>query len=125
MSRAEAFDAIVIGAGVVGASAALALARDGRRVALVEAHEPVPWQAETADLRVFAFAPDNAAWLQSLKVWPAVLAARAQAYRRMRVWDGAAGGELIFDADALGRDGLGWVVENGRLVDRQERRGEG
>src|SRR3546814_14530577 len=28
MSRAEAFDAIVIGAGVVGASAALALARD-------------------------------------------------------------------------------------------------
>lgn len=118
MSRSDAFDAIVIGAGVVGASAALALARDGRRVALVEAHEPTPWQADSADLRVFAFAPDNAALLQSLGVWPAVLTARTQAYRRMRVWDGAAGGELRFDADELGRDCLGWIVENALLVDR-------
>ncbi|MDP1698688.1 MAG: FAD-dependent oxidoreductase [Xanthomonadaceae bacterium] len=118
MSRTESFDVIVIGAGVVGASAALALARDGRRVALVEAHEPAPWQADSADLRVFAFAPDNAALLHSLGVWPKVLAARAQAYRRMRVWDAAAGGELAFDADELGRDCLGWIVENALLVDR-------
>ncbi|PKM16512.1 MAG: 2-octaprenyl-3-methyl-6-methoxy-1,4-benzoquinol hydroxylase [Gammaproteobacteria bacterium HGW-Gammaproteobacteria-1] len=118
MSRAESFDVIVIGAGVVGASAALALARDGRRVALVEAHEPAPWQPGSADLRVFAFAPDNAALLQSLAVWPKVLSARAQVYRRMRVWDAAAGGELAFDADELGRDCLGWIVENALLVDR-------
>lgn len=118
MSRSETFDVIVIGAGVVGASAALALARDGRRVALVEAHEPAPWQPDTPDLRVFAFAPDNAALLQSLDVWPAVLAARTQAYRRMRVWDAAAGTELVFDGDELGRDGLGWIVENAVLVDR-------
>lgn len=118
MSRAESFDVVVIGAGVVGASAALALARDGRRVALVEAHEPTPWRSDSPDLRVYAFAPDNAALLQSLGVWPEVLAARAQAYRRMRVWDAAAGGELAFAADELGRDGLGWIVENALLVDR-------
>jgi len=118
MTRSEAFDVIVIGAGVVGASAALALARDGRRVALIEAHEPAPWDADAADLRVFAFAPDNAALLQALDVWPAVLAARVQPYRQMRVWDAAAGGELAFNADQLGRECLGWIVENALLVDR-------
>src|SRR3546814_20161751 len=39
-------------------------------------------------------------------------------YRRMRVWDAAGGGELKFDADAFGRRELGWIVENGLLVDR-------
>src|SRR3546814_2570000 len=28
------------------------------------------------------------------------------------------GGELAFDADAFGRGELGWIVENGLLVDR-------
>jgi 2-octaprenyl-3-methyl-6-methoxy-1,4-benzoquinol hydroxylase len=115
MSRGQ-LDAIVVGAGVVGASAALALARDGRRVALVEAREPAPWRPEAADLRVVAFAPDNAALLDSLGVWAPVLAARAQPYRHMHVWDAAGGGELAFHADALGRDSLGWIVENGLLT---------
>jgi len=118
MSRRDLLDAVVVGAGVVGASAALALARDGRRVALVEAREPSPWRREHADLRVFAFAPDNATLLASLDVWDRVAAARAHPYRRMRVWDAAGGGELCFDADPLARRELGWIVENALLVDR-------
>src|SRR3546814_7122802 len=46
------------------------------------------------------------------------LAARARPSRRMRVWDAAGGGELALDADAFGRGELGWIVENGLLVDR-------
>jgi 2-octaprenyl-3-methyl-6-methoxy-1,4-benzoquinol hydroxylase len=46
-----------------------------------------------------------------------VLAARAQPYRGMRVWDAAGGRPLVFDADALGQPQLGWIVENGVLVD--------
>jgi 2-octaprenyl-3-methyl-6-methoxy-1,4-benzoquinol hydroxylase len=118
VTRRSAFDLVVIGAGVVGSAAALAAARDGLRVALVEAQEPAPWRADAPDLRVYAFAPDNAALLADLGVWPAILAARAHGYRRMRVWDAAGGGELNFDADALGRDALGHIVENNLLVDR-------
>lgn len=117
-ARRHRFDAAVVGGGVVGAACALALADIGLQVALIEAQAPPPWQADRPDLRVYAFAPDNAALLQSLGVWPQVLAARAQAYRRMRVWDAAGGGELAFDADKFGRGELGWIVEHGLLVDR-------
>lgn len=118
MSRREPLDLVVVGAGVVGAAAALAAARDGLRVTLVEASEAAAWRADAPDLRVYAFAPDASALLEDLGVWPAVLAARAHPYRRMRVWDAAGGGELVFDADALARPHLGHIVEHGLLVDR-------
>jgi 2-octaprenyl-3-methyl-6-methoxy-1,4-benzoquinol hydroxylase len=118
MNRRAALDAIVIGAGVVGASAALALAREGRRVALVEAREPESWRADAPDLRVYALAPDGRALLEALGVWTDVARARAHPYRRMRVWDAAGGAELEFDADALGQPQLGHIVEHGLLVDR-------
>ena len=118
MTRGEVLDVVVIGAGVVGSSAALALAREGLRVAVVEASEPEIWRVDVPDLRVYAIAPDSQALFETLGVWPAIAAARAQPYRHMRVWDAAAGGELAFDADALGRDRLGSIVEHGLLVDR-------
>ena len=118
MSRRGQIDAVIVGGGVVGAACALALAKHGLDVALVEGREAPRWSAETPDLRVYAFAPDNAALLESLGVWSSIAGARAQPYRRMRVWDAAGGGELAFDADALGRAQLGWIVENALLADR-------
>lgn len=123
MSRRMGLDVVVVGAGVVGAAAALAFARDGMNVALVEAREPPPWRAlptdsDAIDLRVYAFAPDNAALLDDLGAWRGVASARVQPYRAMRVWDAAGGGELVFDADRFGRRELGWIVEHALLVDR-------
>ncbi|HEY5970723.1 MAG TPA: UbiH/UbiF family hydroxylase [Pseudoxanthomonas sp.] len=118
MSRRGRLDIAVVGGGVVGAACALALAKLGLEVALVEGREPPRWSPETPDLRVYAFAPDNAALLDGLSVWNPVLGARARPYRRMRVWDASGGGELAFDADALGRDQLGWIIEHNLLVDR-------
>jgi len=118
MSRRDALDVVIVGAGVVGSAAALALAQAGLRVALVEAHEPAPWRAESPDLRVFALAADASSFLGELGAWPAISAARAHPYRRMRVWDAAGGSELVFDAEALGQPQLGHIVENGLLVDR-------
>lgn len=118
MSRRDTFDVAVVGAGVVGSTASLSLARAGLRTVIVEAHEPAPWRADEPDLRVYAFATDSQALLESLGVWSAVASARAQPFRRMRVWDAAAGGELDFNGDALGRECLGHIVEHGLLVDR-------
>jgi 3-demethoxyubiquinol 3-hydroxylase len=111
-------DVAVVGGGVVGTAAALALAKLGLDAALVESRQPSPWSAANRDLRVYAFAPDNAALLEELGVWASVRSARVQPYRGMRVWDAASDGELVFDADALARRELGWIVEHGLLVDR-------
>lgn len=118
MSRRGQWDAVVVGGGVVGGACALALAKEGLQVALVEGREPPPWSAQRPDLRVFAFAADNAALLDALGVWSQVERGHVCAYRRMRVWDAGGGGDLTFDADTLGRRELGWIVENGLLVDR-------
>lgn len=118
MSAREVHDIAVVGGGVVGAAAALAVARDGWRVALVEPRVPAPWRAESPDLRVYAIAPDAMALLDAVGVGVAVRARRAQPYRRMEVRDAAGGGSLVFDADRFARRELGWIVENALLVDR-------
>ncbi len=113
MSRRDELDVLVVGAGIVGAATALACARDGLSVAVVEPREPAPWRAEDeVDLRVVALAPDAVELLDDLGVWPAVRAARASAYARMDVWDALAPGELRFDAAERGESALGWIVEN-------------
>jgi 2-octaprenyl-3-methyl-6-methoxy-1,4-benzoquinol hydroxylase len=118
MSRRHRLDVAVVGGGVVGSTCALALSALGLEVALVEGVAPPRWQAAQPDLRVYAFAADNVMLLDALGAWRDIRTSRAQAYRRMRVWDAAGGGELTFDADALGRSELGWIVEHGLLVDR-------
>ncbi|HEY1036361.1 MAG TPA: UbiH/UbiF family hydroxylase [Pseudoxanthomonas sp.] len=118
MKRRGQIDVAVVGGGVVGAACALVLAREGLQVVLVEGREPARWSREQPDLRVYAFAPDNAALLEDAGAWSSVRGARAHPYRRMRVWDAAGGDELRFDADALGRTQLGWIIENALLVDR-------
>ncbi len=111
-------DAAIVGGGIVGAACALALAQQGLQVTLIESAEPPAWSPAAPDLRVYAFAPDNAALLASLGVWDAVACARVQPYRRMRVWDAAGGDELRFDADAFAVTQLGWIVEHVLLQDR-------
>src|SRR5690606_20387373 len=116
-------DVAIAGGGVVGAAAALALAKLGLSVVLVEGRAPTPWSQARPDLRVFAFAHDNAALFDGIGAWAAIegrggVPTRLQPYRRMRVWDAGGGGELAFDADRLGRRELGWIVENALLVDR-------
>jgi 2-octaprenyl-3-methyl-6-methoxy-1,4-benzoquinol hydroxylase/2-octaprenylphenol hydroxylase len=113
MSRRGDLDAIVVGAGAIGGAIALALARDGFEVTLIEAREPKPWRAEDeVDLRVVALAPDARDLLGDLDVWTSIASARIRPYRHMRVWDALAPGELAFDAADRGEAALGWIIEN-------------
>ena len=117
MSRRDSSDVVVVGAGIVGSAAALAFARDGLRVAVVEPRAPTPWRPDAPDLRVYALAQDSVDLLEGLGVWRDI-APHAQPYRSMRVWDAAGGGELRFDAQRYGRDALGWIVEHVLIADR-------
>lgn len=116
MNRRRTHDVAVVGGGMVGAAAALALARSGREVVLLEARQPEPRQPDQPDLRVVALAPDNARWFAELQVWAPMLA-RAQPYVAMRVWDASSSATLRFSASEAGRAELGWIVENAVVVD--------
>ena len=112
-ARRPALEIAIAGGGVIGAACALALARRGFSVTLLDAREPKPWQAnEPEDLRVIALAPSSARLLDELGVWREIESARVAPYRRMHVWDAASGAELEFDAAREGRAQLGWIVEN-------------
>ena len=116
MNRRGDLDAVVVGGGAIGTALALALARDGFETALVESRPPKPWRVEDdLDLRVVALAFDARELLDDLGVWAAIAAARIAPYRRMRVWDASAPGELTFDAAERGEAALGWIIEN-RLI---------
>jgi 2-octaprenyl-3-methyl-6-methoxy-1,4-benzoquinol hydroxylase/2-octaprenylphenol hydroxylase len=117
-ARRPSLDIAIAGGGMVGAACALALARRGFAVALLEAREAAMWNAgDPEDLRVIALAPSSARLLDELGVWRGIEAARVSPYRHMRVWDGESGAELAFDAARDGRAQLGWIVEN-KLVAR-------
>ena len=116
MSR-RGCDAVIAGAGVVGATLALGLARRGLRVAVLDAQALPDWQADAArDLRVFALAPGSSDLFGTLGVWDDIRAARAQPYRAMRVWDAGHASELHFRADALALDALGHIVEQSAIT---------
>ena len=113
-------DAIVVGGGIVGGAAALALHGCGLDTMILERTAPAVWRPEQPDIRVYAFAPDNIAFLRTLGVWESIVAARAQPYYHMHVWDAARPIQdaLHFDATALGSPELGWIIENDAMVDR-------
>ncbi|MCX7514018.1 UbiH/UbiF/VisC/COQ6 family ubiquinone biosynthesis hydroxylase [Frateuria sp. STR12] len=111
--RGSLLDVAVVGGGMVGAAAALALARAGFSTALLEARPPAPWRAEDeVDLRVVGLAPSSVALLDSLDVWASIRERRAASYARMHVWDARSGAAIEFDATAEGRAWLGWIAEN-------------
>lgn len=111
-------DAVIIGGGLVGAAAALALARAGRHVALLEPHPPRPLAILAAepgwDARVYAISPGNVRWLEQLGVWQHIAAARRQPVTRMDV-RGDRDGQLCFDAYEAQVAALAWIVENRQL----------
>ena len=111
-----AYDVVVIGAGMVGATLASLLARAGFSVALVEAVEPREFDAAAdVGLRVSAISPGSAAILEQAGAWKKISAQRVRPYRRMQVEDGVELEPLLFDAPVFNLERLGTIVENALL----------
>jgi 2-polyprenyl-6-methoxyphenol hydroxylase-like FAD-dependent oxidoreductase len=90
----QAFDVRVNGAGIVGKTLALSLARLGLSVAL-NRNGAAPAKA---DVRAYALNAGSVAWLRDLKVWDALDADATTAVHDMRVRGDAATAKLDFSA---------------------------
>ena len=111
------YEVAVVGAGMVGAALALALAQQDFSVVVLEAHEPdLDWGPDSHDLRVSAITRASQQLLQNLDIWSAMVDDRVTPYGQMHVWDRAGFGEIHFDAADLGEPDLGHIVENRVIV---------
>lgn len=119
MSTQTVFDVVIVGANLVGASLALSLSQQGRRVALVDKSlpqiAPDDFSAADWDSRIYAINASNRAWLQSLNAWPNER--RITPVLGMDV-QGDAGGRIQFDATAanLETTALAWIAESRGLL---------
>lgn len=109
---AQSFDVCIRGAGIVGRTLALLLARERLRVALV-ATPPSPDAAR--DVRAYALNTNSKQLLESLRVWPDPI--HATALRHMEVF-GDVDGSVHFDAGAQDVDALGWIADVPALENR-------
>ena len=100
---------IVVGAGPVGATAALLLAGLEFKVTIVDRSEPELKRGKLgADIRNFALNPRSHSLLTSVIDWPT---AAAVPYRHMVVWEERGTSTIEFHAEDLGASELGWLVE--------------
>jgi 2-polyprenyl-6-methoxyphenol hydroxylase-like FAD-dependent oxidoreductase len=104
-------DICIRGAGIVGRTLALLLARERLNVALVES----PTTGNAPDVRAYSLNGAAMALLQDLRCWPEPPAVTP--VHRMQVW-GDQGGHLNFGAQEQGVGELNWMVDVPVLQER-------
>ena len=113
----DSSDIIIVGGGMVGACMALAAAREGFQVTLLEPRQPsLDWSGDDFDIRVSALTRTSETILRNLDVWSGMQQRRATAYENMHVWDRKDFGEIHFAAEDVGASNLGHIVENRVIV---------
>ena len=113
----EPFDVAVVGGGMAGAVAAVALRRQGLSVALVERGHPPEGPGAPGDPeRVSAINEGSRRILDDLGLWPTLAATGPGAIETIEVTDGDRGGRTLLDRDEAGVAALGHVVANRQIV---------
>lgn len=110
------YECIVVGGGLIGATVALGLARQGRWVALIETQPPTSFVVAPPDLRVSALNLGTIALLSELQAWPAIAALRCTPFQKLMVWEqGWEEKTVCFSAELFQQPLLGYMVENSVL----------
>ena len=114
------FDILIVGAGMVGLTLALALRKTTRLTIAIADTTPITDLPNEPTLRVSAINMASKHIFSKLDVWPDICAQRLQDYQHMHVWDKAGYGKLSFStADIVNAhftqekiEQLGWIIEN-------------
>jgi len=112
----QKFDVLIVGAGMVGLTLALALrAKSQLKIAMVDT-APVTDLDDNIDVRVSAINVASRNIFANLGVWSVIESSRLQDYQHMHVWDKSGVGKLDFSAQDSStfpsEDNLGWIIEN-------------
>lgn len=105
-------DVVIVGAGIVGLTMALALKDSGLNVAVIDENEDNQLVSDSAELRVSAINLASQQIFDNLGVWAEVANQRYQPYQTMQVWDQDSFARIEFSHKDVGQQNLGSIVEN-------------
>ncbi|MGP1717673.1 MAG: FAD-dependent monooxygenase [Methylophilus sp.] len=118
-------DVVIVGAGLVGLTAAIAISRLGKKVVLTDAKPrpqlPDGWAEDTTrwDARIYALTNETVQWLSEIGVWQQVPASRVNVMNSMHLWSPTAmhaSPSLRLDAEDAHLAHMGWIVESQALI---------
>lgn len=107
-------DLIVVGGGVVGLTAALAMSQRGFSVQVLDAGL-LTSDTSQPDSRVYAINRASETLLKQIGAWNYLDTARISPYRHMRVWDAMNGAQIDFDSRLIAADNIGHIIEESIL----------
>ena len=114
MTKHTETDVLIVGAGLVGLSAAIAFAKQGKSVVLVDARPMLNQKTQTWDERIYALSPESETWLKSLDIWPYLEAERLCTIDAMYMWH--ENEELVLSSSDANLPKLGVIIENQNLM---------
>jgi len=112
-------DIAIVGAGLVGSAAAIALHQEGFSVLLIDnlqRKQPKPL-IQAWDKRVYAISPKNVAWLEHLGVWSRLDITRIGVMQSMEIHGDSFAPPLLLRAEEVRADCLGFIVEAQALME--------
>ena len=107
-------DVVIVGGGLAGLTLGVTLAGSGLETVVVDGAAPAAMRDTAFDGRVSSIALGSKRVFEGIGMWPALRAA-AEPILEIRVSDGDGPFFLHYDHAALGREPLGFIVENRRL----------
>ncbi|MDQ6981177.1 MAG: UbiH/UbiF/VisC/COQ6 family ubiquinone biosynthesis hydroxylase [Ghiorsea sp.] len=113
--QGEYVDLVIVGGGMVGLMLAAALRHSGLHIVVIERAAYQPMMSMGLDCRVSAIVQGNVNILKSVGVWQ-YLQDKAGLMTSMRIWDGQEQGGIRYEAEEIGEDKLGILVENAALI---------
>ncbi|BDX05843.1 FAD-dependent oxidoreductase [Planctobacterium marinum] len=105
-------DIVIVGAGMVGLTCALALAPSGLKVAVIDAAEKSAAPAGEPELRVSAVSKASQSIFENLGVWQHLNTQRITPYTAMQVWEQDSFARIGFKAADVFTNDLGHIIEN-------------
>lgn len=116
MSQQIQTDVVIVGAGLVGLTAAIALAKQHKKVVLIDSQALSKAEFSGWDQRIYALTESSVIWLKSLGIWDEVDAKRVNSIQAMQLWGPDSEQALKLTADDAYLSQMGCVLENQNLV---------
>lgn len=112
----QKFDLLIVGAGMVGLTLALAIRKHSSLTVAIADTSPVETLQDAPHNRVSAINLASQQIFQQLNVWKGITDKRLQAYQHMHIWDKSGWGNIDFSLNDVKSvtpcEQLGWIIEN-------------